>query len=408
MGVWAPLRFNSGREIANRFVMAPLTTDSSHEDGTAPDNELEFVRRRAASGFGAVVSSAAYVSDDGRSWQGIGAAHAGHLSSLQRLAEAMHTAGSLAILQIYDGGRIAKPELIGEHVMRAPSAVASLRPGARTPRAMTGDEVENLITSFRDAAALARKAGFDGVEVHGANHYAIHQFFSPRANRRVDHWGGTLAKRMNFPLAVAQAVRDALGPKLIAGFRVTPFEAEADGYTLEDSKLLCGELASLNLDYISVSLDDYRNSRPVGETRVYNGPVAKIDTPAVSPITEFARIIAGRTAVLASGGIKTCIDAEGAIKLGADLVAIGRAVVVDPEWLSKVRSKGEATILAGLPKDESRDSQRFKHSSANGRIFVEPSRLDPPPLDLGLQSSSANRSYRKREEVLPSFPALEQ
>jgi 2,4-dienoyl-CoA reductase-like NADH-dependent reductase (Old Yellow Enzyme family) len=352
MVVWSPLRFNSGRETANRFAMAPLTTDSSHEDGTATEAELEFVRRRAASGFGAAISSAAYIEQNGRSWQGIGAAHEGHLSSLQRLSEAQRAGGGLAILQIYDGGRIAKPELIGEQTMRAPSAVASLRPGARTPRAMTSHEVENLIASFRQAASLARKAGFDGVEIHGANHYAVHQFFSPRANQRTDQWGGTLAKRMNFPLAVAQAVRDALGPTLIAGFRVTPFEAEADGYTLEDAKLLCGELARLNLDYISVSLDDYRNSRPVGETRVYNGPVEKAYTPAESPITAFARVIAGRCAVLASGGIKSCADAEGVIELGADLVAVGRAVVVDPEWLSKVRSRIEASILAGLPKDE--------------------------------------------------------
>jgi len=352
MVVWSPLRFNGGREIANRFVIAPLTTDASHEDGRVADEELEFVRRRAACGFGAVISSAAYVEEDGRSWQGIGAAHEGHLSSLQRLAEAMRAAGSLAILQIYDGGRISKPELIGEQRMRAPSAIASLRPGARTPRAMTADEVEHLIASFRKAASLARKAGFDGVEIHGANHYAVHQFFSPRANHRTDKWGGTLSRRMNFPLAVAQAVRDAVGPEMIAGYRVTPFEAEADGYKLDDAKLLCNELAKLNLDYISVSLDDYRKSKPAGETRVYNGPVEQADVPAQSPITEIARVIAGRSAVMASGGIKTCADAEGAIKLGADLVAVGRAVVVDPEWLAKVRSGNEASILAGLPRDE--------------------------------------------------------
>jgi 2,4-dienoyl-CoA reductase-like NADH-dependent reductase (Old Yellow Enzyme family) len=338
--------------MANRFVIAPLTTDASHDDGTATEYELEFIRRRAAGGFGATISSAAYVEADGRSWQGIGAAHDGHLSSLHKLAQAMRAAGGLAILQIYDGGRIAKPELIGAQTLRAPSAVASLRPGARTPRAMTSDEVENLIASFREAAALARQAGFDGVEIHGANHYAVHQFFSPRANHRDDRWGGTLARRMNFPLAVAEAVRDALGPKLIAGFRVTPFEAEADGYTLEDAKLLCHELARLGLDYISVSLDDYRKSRPARETRVYDGSVETIHAPAASPIAEFARVIAGRSAVMASGGIKTCGDAEGAIELGADLVAVGRAVVVDPEWLSKVRSQREASILAGLPEDE--------------------------------------------------------
>ena len=311
MVVWSPFRFNSGQAMANRFAIAPLTTDSSHEEGTATEHELEFVRRRAASGFGATISSATYVEQNGRSWQGTGATHDGHLPGLHRLAEAMHAAGGLAILQIYDGGRIAKPELIGEQCLRAPSAVASLRPGAKTPRAMTSDEVGSLIASFREAASLARKAGFDGVEIHGANHYAIHQFFSPRANHRVDHWGGTLSKRMNFPLAVAQAVRDALGPKLIAGFRVTPFEAEPDGYTLEDAKLLCNELARLDLDYISISLDDYRKSRPQRETRVYNGPVEENYAPAENPITEFARVIAGRSAVMASGGIKTCKDAKG-------------------------------------------------------------------------------------------------
>ena len=200
MVVWSPYRLNCGRELSNRFVIAPLTTNASHDDGTAAENELEFVRRRAAGGYGAMISSAAYVEQDGRSWQGIGAAHEGHLPSLRRLAEAMRAAGSLAILQIYDGGRIAKPELIGDGRMRAPSAVASLRPGAKTPRAMTGDEVKNLIASFGAAASLARKAGFDGVEIHGANHYTVHQFFSPRANHRGDHWGGTLAKRMNLVL----------------------------------------------------------------------------------------------------------------------------------------------------------------------------------------------------------------
>ncbi len=352
MVVWSPFRFNCGLEMANRFAIAPLTTDSSHDDGTAAEDEIEFVRRRAAGGYGVTISSAAYVEPDGRSWQGIGAAHEGHLPSLRRIAEVMHAAGGLAVLQIYDGGRIAKPELIGEGCLRAPSAVASLRPNAKTPRAMTGDEVEKLIASFGRAASLARKAGFDGVEIHGANHYAVHQFFSPRANHRDDHWGGTLSKRMNFGLAVAQAVRDALGPKLIAGFRVTPFESEPDGYTLEDSKQLCNALAGLNLDYISISLDDYRSSRPMRETRVYNAPIEPGYIPAQSPITEFARVIAGRCALMASGGIKTCGDAEGAIGMGADLVAVGRAVVVDPEWLAKVRSRSEASILAGLPQDE--------------------------------------------------------
>src|SRR3954467_4472960 len=120
MVVWTPFRFNCGREMTNRFAIAPLTTDSSHEDGTATDNELEFVRRRAASGFGATISSAAYVAQDGRSWQGIGATSGGRVPSRGRLAEGMRAAGGLAILQIYDAGGIANPELTGEQCLRAP------------------------------------------------------------------------------------------------------------------------------------------------------------------------------------------------------------------------------------------------------------------------------------------------
>ena len=352
MVVWSSFTFNCGRTMANRLAIAPLTTNASNDDGTATEGELEFVRRRAANGFGASISSAAYVAEGGRSWIGIGATHAGHVSSLSQLADALRASQGLAILQIYDGGRIAKPELTGQNSLRAPSAVASLRPGSMTPRAMTTSEVEDLVGSFGTAASLARKAGFDGVEIHGANHYAVHQFFSPRANHRTDDWGGTLEKRMNFALAVARAVRDAVGPDMIAGFRVTPFEAEADGYGLEDAKLLCGELAQLNLDYISISLDDFRMSRPTSETRDYKNPIKQTQVLAVSPITEIARVIAGRCAVMASGGVKTCADAEAAIQLGADLVAIGRAIVVDPEWLSKVRENREASILPGLPKNE--------------------------------------------------------
>jgi 2,4-dienoyl-CoA reductase-like NADH-dependent reductase (Old Yellow Enzyme family) len=349
---WSPFRFKCGLEVANRFALAPLTTDASNDDGTAPEDEVEFVRRRAANGFGVNISAAAYVDHDGRSWRGIGAEHGGHLPSLCRIAGALRASGGLAILQIYDGGRIAKPELIGEQILRAPSAVASLRPGAQTPRAMTAAEVDDLIARFGTAASLAREAGFDGVEIHGANHYAVHQFFSPRANQRDDHWGGTLAKRMNFGLAVAQTVRDALGPKLVAGFRITPFEAEADGYTLEDAKLLCDQLANSKLDYISISLDDFRKSRPMRETRNYASSVANGGAPAVSPIAEFARIIAGRCALMASGGVKTNADAKDALELGADLIAVGGAVVVDPEWLSKVQRKSEASIIPGLPKQE--------------------------------------------------------
>jgi 2,4-dienoyl-CoA reductase-like NADH-dependent reductase (Old Yellow Enzyme family) len=277
----------------NRFVLAPMTTDASDPDGTVTREELAYARRRCASGFGTAISSCAYVHDDGRSWNGIGAAHSEHVPSLARLAREFQVAGGIAILQVYDGGRIARPSLVGDDRLRAPSAIASLRPGALTPREMTAAEIEHVIECFREAAARARDAGFDGVELHGANHYLMHQFFSPRANQRRDGWGGDLESRMRFPLAVARAARDGVGPTLVVGYRLTPFEAEPDGYGLDDALVLADRLADLPVDYLHISLDDFRSRTPQREDRSYtvkNRPLGD----GRNPIAAVAEVVAGR------------------------------------------------------------------------------------------------------------------
>ncbi len=332
----------------NRFVLAPMTTDASNPDGTVSPEELEYARRRCASGFGAAISSCAYVHDDGRSWTGIGAAHPEHVGSLTRLAPELKVAGGIAILQLYDGGRIAKASLVGDHGLRAPSAIPSLRPGALTPREMTAPEVERLIEHFQAAAQRAQVAGFDGVELHGANHYLLHQFFSPRANRRQDDWGGSLEKRMRFPLAVTKAVRESVGPTVVIGYRLTPFEAEPDGYGLDDAVLLADQLAALPIDYLHISLDDFRSASPQREDRSYTVE-SRPRGASRDPIAAIAQVVAGRCAVIACGGIRTEADARLALASGANLVAVGRAALVDPNWLGKLQTGDEAAIATLLP-----------------------------------------------------------
>ena len=134
---WSSFRFRSGVVAKNRFVLAPMTTDASDPDGIVSAEELAYAQRRCASDFGMAITACAYVRDDGRSWIGIGAAKAEHGPSLARLARAFQVAGGLAIIQLYDGGRIARPSLIGDGQLRAPSPIASARPGALTPREMT-------------------------------------------------------------------------------------------------------------------------------------------------------------------------------------------------------------------------------------------------------------------------------
>lgn len=344
---WEPLRLNSGAQLHNRFVLAPMTTDSSHPNGTVSEAELDYLKRRCSNGFAATITSCAYVDEGGRSWQGIGAADESHLESLRAIASAMHGGGGLAVLQLYDGGRISDPALSPSGGLRAPSAIPSARPGARTPREMTGREVSGILESFVGAALLGERAGFDGIELHGANHYLIHQFFSPRANQRTDRWGGSRHNRMRFPLELVAAVRSALGAGTVLGFRVNPFESEPGGFSLEDAAELSSRLCELGVDYVHISMDDFRRRSPMREDRDWTtGAGAREER---NPITAISAAVGGRCAVIASGGIKTPQDAQDALEAGADLLAVGRAALIDPEWLSKLRSGDLASLRKRIP-----------------------------------------------------------
>lgn len=344
---WSPLTLGCGATLRNRFMLAPMTTDSSCDGGVASQDELAYLHRRCSTEFAAAITSCAYVHEDGRSWRGIGATQEEHRGSLRRVAEACHAGGGLAILQLYDSGRLAHPGLVQPEAMRAPSAIASLRPGAIRPRAMEEGEVEHLLQCFVRAAVMGIEAGFDGIELHGGNHYLLHQFFSPRANARDDKWGGTLEKRMRFALELTTAVRRAIGNRAVLGYRVNPFEAEAEGYTLAQASQFSSSLCELGVDYIHISMDDFRKRSPQREDRDWTAPERKAD--AENPIAVLSASVRRRAAVVASGGIRTMADVDDALAAGADLLAIGRAALIDPEWATKLSQGQDGETRRTLP-----------------------------------------------------------
>lgn len=326
-----------------------MTTNSSHADGSISEAELQYLSRRCESGFGLVVTSCAYVDKLGIAWRGIGAASDAQLKSLRRTAETIRAYGSLSILQLYDGGRLCPPSLVEPSQLRAPSAIASSRPGSSVPREMSSRDIQALLTSFQAAAARAVQSGFDGVELHGANHYLIHQFFSPRSNQRNDAWGGDSQRRMAFPLRLVGLLRETLPKSTILGFRITPFEAEPRGYTLSDALELCKQLADLQVDYIHVSLDNLRIGNVFREIRSSTqlGPLSALP----HPITEIANCIGSRCAVIGVGGVQGLTDAQYGMEIGADLIAVGRAALIDPDWLSKIRNRRESEAIRRLPRN---------------------------------------------------------
>ena len=187
--LFQPFTLRSGMELKNRIVMAPLTNWSSNEDGTVSDAELAYYIHRAK-GVGMVITACAYVTPNGKGFAGEFSAHSDEMiPSLRRLATSLKEQGTKAVMQIFHGGRMCPPELVPNGEIVSASAVAAEQEGASVPRELRDQEIEEIIHAFGEATRRAIEAGFDGVEIHGANGYLIQQFFSPHSNRSTDKWG---------------------------------------------------------------------------------------------------------------------------------------------------------------------------------------------------------------------------
>ncbi|SDQ23516.1 NADH-dependent flavin oxidoreductase [Carnobacterium viridans] len=333
--LFEPFTFASGVKIDNRLFMAPMTTNSSFENGMVTTDEKDYYKRRVA-GLGAVVTSCAQVMENGRFAGSLSAASDDRIDSLAGLAKTIQNEGPKAILQIFHVGRLgSKRTLRGEQPVSA-SAVPIDFEGAEVPRALTDKEVRELVDAFGQATRRAIQAGFDGIELHGANNYLIQQFFSPHSNQREDHWGGSLEKRMNFPLAVVQAAKEAIQTyaekPFIFGYRISPEEIKEPGITIEDTLHLVAKLKEQGLDYIHVSTNKWTQGsvRDLYET-----------TPVVQRIQEH---VGKDFPIIGVGSIITPDDAVETMALGIPLVAIGRELVVEPDWIQKVKLGNETAI----------------------------------------------------------------
>lgn len=327
-----PFTFPNGATVENRLFLAPMTTNSSFVNGMLTTDELNYYARRSK-GLGAVITSCAHVMENGRFAGSLSAASDEMIPSLKKLADTIHAQGTKAILQIFHVGRMgSRATLKGQQTVSA-SAVAPLREGAETPRDLKIDEVVELVEAFGAATRRAIQAGFDGVELHGANTYLIQQFFSPHSNRRGDDWGGTLEKRMKFPLAVVEAAKAAVNEyatkPFILGYRISPEEIEEPGITLSDTLALLNKLKTMNLDYIHLSLGHYHQTSIRDEVG---------QTPVLSKVIEE---VGADIPVMAVGRVRTAKDGLDILKMGAPLVAVGRQLIVDPDWVEKIQTGEE-------------------------------------------------------------------
>lgn len=264
--LFRPVRLGS-LDLPNRLVMAPLTRLRADHDGVPTDLMVEHYRQRA--GLGLIVTEGTWPVQEGRTWiEQPGIETDAHARGWRRVTDAVHAEGGRIAMQIMHGGRVSHPELTGTGRIVAPSAVASprlIRVGdgkvlPPAPHALDGDEIQMVIAQFVAAAERAIDAGMDAVEVHGANGYLVHQFFSPGANQRTDEYGGTPEHRARFAVEVTRAVAAAVGAER-TGIRLSPDTSESG---LEDTLAAYGAFADavapLGLAFVDVLHED-----PTGE-----------------------------------------------------------------------------------------------------------------------------------------------
>lgn len=326
-----PLTLPNGAVLKNRLLMAPMTTCTGFYDGTVTSELVEYYRDRAGS-IGTVIVECCFIDPKGPAFPGAIAIDSDNkIPGLAKIAHAIKTEGSKAILQIYHGGRMVEPELIGGRTPVAPSAIAAPREGATTPQALTAEEVEVMITKFGDAVNRAIKAGFDGVEIHGANTYLIQQFYSPNSNQRDDKWGGSRDNRARFPLEVLEITHKMVerfaDSSFIIGYRFSPEEIEVPGIRFDDTLYLLEKLAARGLDYVHFSVGQLLRSSIVDR---------EDPTPLIIKYLAARSATLARVPVIGVGGVVNKADAEMALESGYDLVAIGKACIAYPDWADRI------------------------------------------------------------------------
>ena len=241
--------FNCGKIMKNRFMLAPLTNQQSHENGQLSDEELKWITMRAEGDFGLVMTCASHVQEIGKGFPGqLGIfsddLNEGHL----KITENIKVHGGISVIQLHHAG------------MRSPEAIINKTPVCPSnneetkSRALSLQEVIQLRDDFITAAVRAKKCGYDGVEVHGAHGYILTQFLSAEINHRTDHYGGSLENRARILFEIVEGIRTQCGEGFLVGVRLSP---ERFGMNLEEVKTVCQKLIDTEkIDFLDISLWD--------------------------------------------------------------------------------------------------------------------------------------------------------
>ncbi|WP_050476247.1 alkene reductase [Herbaspirillum rhizosphaerae] len=329
-------------QLKNRIVMAPMTRSRADNFGVLPDYAADYYAQRA--GAGLIVTEATNISAEARGYPRTpGIWSEAQVAAWKHVTDAVHRRDGKIFLQLWHTGRMSHPDMLAGALPVAPSAIKPhgqirVHDGMKdfvTPRALRTDEIPAIVEDYRRAAANAKRAGFDGVEIHSANNYLLEQFVRDSTNRRIDQYGGSLENRLRFPLEVVKAVLSVWDAKRV-GIRISP-TTTAPGDTALDSDTMgtfsayVDALSALDLLYIHDIEGVTQLSREADEGISF-AALRRRFSGAYIGNNQYTLALAEKT--LAAGD--------------ADLFSIGRPFIANPDLIDRLRNNAP---LAEAPKE---------------------------------------------------------
>jgi 2,4-dienoyl-CoA reductase-like NADH-dependent reductase (Old Yellow Enzyme family) len=317
--------------LPNRLVRSATAERLADAEGRPLPRLKQLYQELARGGVGLIITGHMYVHPSGKAHPEMAGIYTDALlPDLAELAETVHQAGGRVAVQINHGGMQSSRQAVTEPV--APSAV-DLPFLAHTPRALTDDEIVEMIECYGQAARRAREAGFDGVQIHAAHGYLVSQFLSPLANRRSDRWGGDLPGRMRFLQAVCRAVRQHVGFDYPVFVKLGMIDDPEGGLTTAESVQVVAALEEMGLDGVEISGGigggrDLNSRKGVGarESEAYFRPLAQAARPAT------------RLPILLVGGLRSRQTMEEVLDAGeADFVSLCRPLISEPDFPMRLR-----------------------------------------------------------------------
>ena len=328
--LFSPLKIGK-IEVSNRLVVSPMVTDYCNNDGTATQRYIAYHEAKAKGGWGLIITEDYAVDPTAKGFSCVaGLWDDSQIPSHSELTKRIHQYDTKIFAQIYHCGRQTS-HLITGCTPFAPSPI-SCPAMQELPDELTADKIEEIVEKFGDCALRAKKAGFDGVEIHGGHGYLVAGFMSPYSNKRADKYGGHLLNRMRFPLEIVANIRAKAGNDFGVGFRISGDEFVPGGRSIEDTKAIAILLEQAGIDYLHVSCGVYASV-----DKIVPGP----STPhgwLTGYAEEVKKVI--RIPVITVGRINDPFVADSVIAAGkADLVAMGRASLADPQFPQKAAAE---------------------------------------------------------------------